>query len=45
MEGKNSMDIADQARREGIPDIRQSARKKCRDGIIDIKEMNRVTQD
>ncbi|MDZ7751205.1 MAG: type IV-A pilus assembly ATPase PilB [Gammaproteobacteria bacterium] len=45
MEGKNSMDIADQARREGIADIRQSARKKCRDGVIDIKEMNRVTQD
>ena len=45
MEGKNAIDIADQAEREGIPDIRQSALKKCKDGIVDIKEMNRVTQE
>ncbi len=43
MEGRNAIDIADQARREGVPDIRESALKKCRDGVIDIKEMNRVT--
>lgn len=45
MEGKNSIDIADQAAREGIPDIRQSALKKVRDGMTSIDEMNRVTQE
>jgi len=45
MEGKNAIDIADQARKEGIPDIRQSARKKVADGMLDIAEMNRVTQE
>ena len=45
MEGRNSIDIADQAEREGIPDIRQSALKKVRDGMTSIEEMNRVTQE
>ena len=45
MEGRNSIDIADQAEREGIPDIRQSALKKVRDGMTSIVEMNRVTQE
>ena len=45
MEGKNSIDLADQAQIEGIPDIRQSAVKKCKDGMMDIVEMNRVTQE
>ncbi len=43
MTGKNAIDIADQARREGIPDIRQSALKKAKDGMIDLKELNRIT--
>ncbi len=45
MEGKNSIDIADQAMKEGIPDIRMSALKKVSDGMMDIAEMNRVTQE
>jgi type IV pilus assembly protein PilB len=45
MEGKNSMDLADQAQIEGIPDIGQSALKKVKDGIMSIDEMNRVTQE
>jgi len=45
MEGRNAIDIADQARKEGIPDIRQSALKKVSDGLVDIVEMNRVTQE
>ena len=45
MEGKNSIDLADQAQIEGIPDIRQSAVKKVKDGMTDIGEMNRVTQE
>lgn len=43
MEGKNAIDVADQAEREGVRDLRQSALKKVRDGIIDLKEANRVT--
>jgi type IV pilus assembly protein PilB len=45
MEGRNAIDIADQARREGIPDLRQSGLKKVKDGVISIEEMNRVTQE
>ncbi len=45
MEGRNAIDIADQARKEGIPDIRMSALKKVADGMTSIAEMNRVTQE
>ena len=43
MEGRNAMDLADQARREGIRDIRQSALIKVKNGITSIEEINRVT--
>jgi type IV pilus assembly protein PilB len=43
MEGKNALEISDQAAREGIPDLRRSAIKKVKDGFMDIKEMNRIT--
>ena len=43
MEGRNAIDIADQAKREGVPDLRESAIKKVKDGVLDITEMNRVT--
>ena len=43
MEGRTAIDIADQAQKEGIPDIRQSARKKVKDGLMSIAELNRVT--
>ncbi|MFT5448098.1 MAG: type IV pilus assembly protein PilB [Gammaproteobacteria bacterium] len=45
MEGKTSIDIADQSLKEGIPDIRMSALKKVADGMTSIAEMNRVTQE
>jgi type IV pilus assembly protein PilB len=45
MEGKTSIDIADQSLLEGIPDIRMSACKKVADGMTSIAEMNRVTQE
>lgn len=45
MDGSNAIGLADQARREGIPDIRQSALKKVADGMTDIAEINRVTQE
>ena len=45
MEGRNSIDLADQAQEEGIPDIRQSAITKVKHGVLSIDEMNRVTQE
>ena len=45
MSGANSIDLADQARKEGIPDLRQSALKKIKDGLISLEEANRVTKD
>ncbi len=45
MENKNSLEIADQAAKEGIPDIRKSALKKVMEGIMSVAEMNRVTQE
>ena len=45
MDGKNAMDIAEQAQREGIADLRQSAIKKAMDGVISLQELERVTKD
>jgi type IV pilus assembly protein PilB len=43
MEGGSAMDIADQAEREGVANLRASALKKVRDGVIDLLEANRTT--
>ena len=45
MEGRNAIDLADQARREGIWDIRQAGINKVKDGFTSIEELNRVTQE
>ncbi|MGH8625846.1 MAG: type IV-A pilus assembly ATPase PilB, partial [Gammaproteobacteria bacterium] len=45
MEGVNAVALADRAEKEGIPDIRQSALKKVKDGITSMEEINRVTLD
>ncbi|HEY0721523.1 MAG TPA: ATPase, T2SS/T4P/T4SS family, partial [Gammaproteobacteria bacterium] len=45
MKGGNAIDIADQARKERIPDLRQSALKKVKDGLTSLEEINRVTKD
>ncbi len=45
MSGANSIDLADQARTEGIDDLRRSALKKIKQGIISLEEANRVTKD
>ncbi len=45
MNGANALELADQARREGIPDIRQSALRKVKDGITSIEEINSVTME
>ncbi len=43
MEDANAVILADQARAEKIPDIRQSGLKKVQDGVTSLKEINRVT--
>ncbi len=43
MEGGNSLDIAAQAKKEGVSDLRQSALKKAADGFISLAEVERVT--
>jgi type IV pilus assembly protein PilB len=45
MEGGNAMQLADQARKEGIPDLRESGLKKAKDGMTSLEEVNRVTKD
>ena len=45
MEGGNSMQIADQAKKEGIPDLRESGIKKMKDGMTSIEEISRVTKE
>jgi type IV pilus assembly protein PilB len=43
MEGGNAMDIAKQADKEGIADLRKSALRKVRDGKIDLAQANACT--
>ena len=45
MEGGNAMQLADQAKKEGIPDLRESGLRKVKDGITSLDEVNRVTKD
>ncbi|HLF12705.1 MAG TPA: type IV-A pilus assembly ATPase PilB, partial [Gammaproteobacteria bacterium] len=45
MEGGNAMQIAVQAKNEGVADLRQSGLKKVKDGITSLEEINRVTID
>ena len=45
MSGANSIDLADQARVEGVDDLRRSALKKIKQGVISLEEANRVTKD
>lgn len=43
--GGNSMDIAEQAGKDGVANLRKSALVKVKDGITDLVEANRVTVD
>ncbi len=45
MDNGTAIDIADQAAREGIDDLRQSAIKKVIAGLTSLEEINRVTKD
>jgi type IV pilus assembly protein PilB len=45
MEGGNSMQLEEQARREGVADLRESGLKKVAAGLISLEEVDRVTKD
>jgi type IV pilus assembly protein PilB len=45
MSGGNAIQIADQARKEGVDDLRRSALKKAMAGLTSLVEANRVTKD
>lgn len=45
MRGGNALDIENQARKDGIPDLRESALKKIRDGVTSLAEVERVTNE
>ncbi len=45
MEGCTSLDLAQQAQKEGINDLRQSGLKKVIDGHTSLEEINRVTKE
>lgn len=43
IEGANAVQLADQAKKEGIWDIRKSGLEKAKNGITSLSEVNRVT--
>ncbi len=43
MEGGNAMQIADQAQKEGVIDLRRAGLNKVKDGVTSLEEVNRVT--
>lgn len=45
LEGANAMEIAAQAKREGINDLRRSGLLKAMAGLTSLEEINRVTKD
>jgi type IV pilus assembly protein PilB len=45
MGGGNAMQIADQAKADGIADLRASGLRKVKDGVTSLEEINRVTID
>lgn len=45
MEGGNAMQLSEQAKREGVEDLRQSGLRKVKAGTTSLEELNRVTKD
>ncbi|MDX1517141.1 MAG: type IV-A pilus assembly ATPase PilB [Woeseiaceae bacterium] len=43
MEGGNAMQIADQAQKEGVIDLRRAGLNKVKEGVTSLEEINRVT--
>jgi len=45
MEGGNALQLAEQSKREGVSDLRESGLKKVADGMTSLEEVDRVTKD
>ncbi len=45
LQGGNAPQLAEQARREGVADLRRSGLAKVRQGVISLAELNRVTME
>jgi type IV pilus assembly protein PilB len=45
MDGANSLELDRAAREAGFSDLRQSALRKCAEGLISLEEVSRVTTD
>jgi type IV pilus assembly protein PilB len=45
MGGGNAIDIADEARKQGVPDLRRSGLDKVKAGMTSLDEVNSVTID
>ena len=45
MDEANAMQIRDQAKAEGIEDLRAAGLRKVKAGITSLEEINRVTKD
>ena len=45
LEGGSALQIAEEARRAGVRDLRQSALLKVKQGVLSLAEINRVTKD
>jgi type IV pilus assembly protein PilB len=43
LQGGNAVDIADQAAKEGIIDLRRAGLNKARDGVTSLDEINQTT--
>jgi type IV pilus assembly protein PilB len=45
MENGTAIDVADQAEKDGIRNLRESAILKVMQGVTSLEEINRVTKD
>ena len=45
MSGANAIELADQARKEGVRSLRISGLRKIMQGLTSLEEINRVTKD
>jgi type IV pilus assembly protein PilB len=45
MNNGTALDLADQAQKEGVNDLRQSGLLKVIQGVTSLEEVNRVTKD
>jgi type IV pilus assembly protein PilB len=45
LSGGSALQIAEEARKQGVRDLRMSALMKARNGLVSLAEINRVTKD